>query len=116
MVVPARGGIGRNVEYQSNVIASIFAKKLGGQYRLLHIPDQLRAESMETLMNEPDIRSVIENLKNADILIYGIGRARDMMQRRNFEPSLQQSLEKLGAVAEAFGYFFQCKGRDSLRM
>jgi central glycolytic genes regulator len=110
VVVPARGGIGRNVEYQSNVIASIFAKKLGGQYRLLHIPDQLRAESMETLMNEPDIRSVIENLKNADILIYGIGRARDMMQRRNLPASLQQELENMGAAAEAFGYFFNTKG------
>ncbi len=110
VVLPARGGMGRNVEHQSNVIASIFAKKLGGQYRLLHIPDQLRAESMETLLNEPDIKSVIDNLKNADILIYGIGRAQDMMQRRNFTPQQQRDLERRGAVAEAFGYFFNAKG------
>nr|PZN09195.1 MAG: Cro/Cl family transcriptional regulator [Caldicoprobacter oshimai] len=110
VVLPARGGMGRNVEHQSNVIASIFAKKLGGQYRLLHIPDQLRAESMEPLLNEPDIKSVIDNLKNADILIYGIGRAQDMMQRRNFTPQQQRDLERRGAVAEAFGYFFNAKG------
>ncbi len=110
VVLPARGGMGRNVEHQSNVIASIFAKKLGGQYRLLHIPDHLRAESMETLLNEPDIKSVIDNLQNADILIYGIGRAQDMMQRRNFTPEQQRKLERLGAVAEAFGYFFNGKG------
>lgn len=110
VVLPARGGMGRNVEYQSNVIASIFAKKLGGQYRLLHIPDQLRAESMETLLNEPDIKSVIDNLHNADILIYGIGRAQDMMQRRNFTLEQQRELERRGAVAEAFGYFFNAKG------
>ncbi|MBM7582678.1 central glycolytic genes regulator [Caldicoprobacter guelmensis] len=110
VVLPARGGMGREVEHQSNVIASIFAKKLGGQYRLLHIPDQLRAESMETLLSEPDIKSVIDNLQNADILIYGIGRAQDMMQRRNFTYEQQEELERRGAVAEAFGYFFNSKG------
>ncbi len=110
MVIPARGGMGKDVEYQSNVIASVFAKKLGGQYRLLHIPDQLKAESVETLMNEPDIRNVIENLKNAHILIYGMGCAQEMASRRNFTHTQCQSLEKLGAAGEAFGYFLNSEG------
>jgi central glycolytic genes regulator len=33
-----------------------------------------------------------------------------MMQRRNFTAERQQALENLGAVAEAFGYFFNAKG------
>jgi central glycolytic genes regulator len=111
IVIPARGGIGREVEHQSNTISAIFAKKLGGQYRLLHVPDQLGAHSVETLLNEPDIKSVIELLKKADILICGIGRAEDMARRRNLSPALMNSLNRAGAVAEAFGYYFDRSGQ-----
>ena len=110
MVVPARGGMGSNVEYQSNTIAAALAKKLGGKYKLLHVPGQLRAEAVETLMNEPDVRSVIESLRETDILVYGVGRAEDMAIRRNLSESEIQILRENKAVAEAFGYFFNQKG------
>lgn len=110
VVIPARGGMGREVENQSNIIASIFAKRLGGQYRMLHVPDQLGAEAAETLLNEPDIQEVIRWLKNAQILVYGIGRAEDMAVRRNLPSTLKTSLRSAGAVAEAFGYYFNSQG------
>lgn len=110
LVIPARGGMGGNVEYQSNTIAATFAKKLGGSYKLLHVPGQLRAEAVETLMNEPDVRSVIESLKKTDILVYGIGKAEDMAIRRNLSKDQVEILKKREAVAEAFGYFFNQKG------
>jgi len=111
LVIPARGGMGSNVEYQSNTIAAVFAKKLGGRYKLLHVPGQLRAEAVETLLNEPDVRNVIENLRETDILIYGIGKAKDMAIRRNLSENQIKVLEKKGAVAEAFGYFFDQEGK-----
>lgn len=110
VVIPARGGMGREVENQSNIIASIFAKRLGGQYRMLHVPDQLGAEAVETLLNEPDIQEVINWLKDAHILVYGIGRAEDMARRRNLSDGLKRQLRDAGAVSEAFGYYFDSKG------
>ncbi len=110
MVIPARGGIGKEVEYQSNTIASIFAKKLGGGYKLLHLPDQLTAEASETLLNDPDTKQVIDDIKHADILICGIGRAEDMASKRNVSTEQFSALMTSGAVAEAFGYYFNRKG------
>jgi central glycolytic genes regulator len=110
VVIPARGGMGREVENQANTLSSIFAKKLGGQYRLLHVPDQLGAQAVETLLNEPDIRSIVDALKKTDILVYGIGRAEDMARRRNLSADRINNLERAGAVAEAFGYYFNEHG------
>ncbi|HHY82461.1 MAG TPA: sugar-binding transcriptional regulator [Clostridiales bacterium] len=110
LVLPARGGIGKEMEYQSNTIAASFAKKLGGDYRLLHLPDQLTAQAAETLLNDRETRSVIEEVKKADILICGLGRAREMAEKRNLMKDQAETLEKIGAVAEAFGYYFNQKG------
>ncbi len=110
MVLPARGGMGGSVEYQSNTLAAVFAKKLGGDYKMLHVPGQLRAEAAETLINEPDVKSVLEYLKNTNILIYGMGKAEDMAVRRNLTSDQMDILKRENAVAEAFGYFFNKKG------
>lgn len=110
MVLPARGGMGGNVEYQSNTLAAVFAKKLGGDYKMLHVPGQLRAEAAETLINEPDVKNVIEYLKSTNILIYGMGKAEDMAARRNLTSDQMDIIRREKAVAEAFGYFFNNKG------
>ena len=39
VVVPARGGLGDNVELQANTIATVLAQKLGASYRQLYVPD-----------------------------------------------------------------------------
>jgi central glycolytic genes regulator len=110
LVLPARGGIGKEMEYQSNTLAANFAKKLGGDYRLLHLPDQLTAQAAETLLNDSQARSVIEEVKKADILVCGLGRAREMAEKRNLMKDQALALEKAGAVAEAFGYYFNKQG------
>lgn len=110
LVVPARGGMGRDVETQANALASKLASKISGNYKLLHVPDNISHEALETMMNEPDIKETIEYISRADILIFGIGRADEMSRRRGMsEDSIQKLLER-GAVAEAFGYYFDEKG------
>lgn len=111
MVVPARGGMGGNMEYQSNTLAATFANKLGGSYRMLHVPGQLSAGIAKTLLNEPDIRDVMEHLGNTDILIYGMGKAKDMAIRRNLPANKVDIIKRGKAVAEAFGYFFDKDGK-----
>lgn len=110
LVVPARGGIGREVEIQSSTLAARLAQKLGADYNLLHVPDNLSSEALETMMNEPDIKKTIENISKADILVFGIGRADDMSKRRGQTKLQTEELVNSGAVAEAFGYYFNKSG------
>lgn len=106
VVVPARGGLGKEVEKQANTIAAIFAKKLGGTYKMLHVPDNIGKEAVMSLLNEPDIQEVVDILKKADILIFGIGRSDVMAQRRNLPPEIKDYLKEKNATAEALGYYF----------
>ncbi|MCK9906064.1 hypothetical protein MXD63_39500, partial [Frankia sp. Cpl3] len=46
--VPARGGLGENSELQANTLVSAMAAKTGGSYRLLHVPDRLGPDALQT--------------------------------------------------------------------
>ena len=108
--VPARGGLGGRVETQANTLASAMAGKTGGSYRLLHVPDRLHADALETLRKEPQVREVLSLLQNAQIVLHGIGDALVMARRRNYTEAELASLEAAGAVSEAFGYYFNEAG------
>lgn len=110
LVVPARGGMGRNVELQSNTLAASLANKIGGSYKLLHVPDNLSDKALDTMLNEKDIKDIIDNIRSSDILIYGIGRAAEMARRRGVSQDEISRLEAMGAVGEAFGCYFNKNG------
>ncbi len=111
LVVPGRGGLNEKVEIQSNTIVAELAEKLGANYRLLFVPDNLSVEAMESMVNEPDIRELINTIHNADILLHGIGRADEMARRRGMNEHKISDILNKGAVAEAFGYYFNSKGQ-----
>lgn len=111
LVVPARGGMGRNVQTQSNTLAAKLAEKLNASYRLLHVPDNLSDTALKTIINEKDIKEVLEKIQNTNILLYGIGRADEMARRRGMTPEQMKEIESIGAVGEAFGYYFSKDGR-----
>lgn len=108
--VPARGGLGESVELQANTIASTMAKKTGAAYRLLHVPDHLGEEAYQSLMQEPNIREVVSVVRRARIVVHGIGDAVRMARRRNMDEASIAVLRKDGALAEAFGYYFNRDG------
>lgn len=110
LVVPARGGMGRVVETQANTVTAHLANKLSCNYRLLHVPDVMSRETLETILNEPGIRDIIKNIESANLLIYGIGRADEMARRRGMDQAETKELMDKGAVAEAFGYYFDRNG------
>ncbi|SYX87200.1 sugar-binding transcriptional regulator [Paenibacillus alvei] len=108
--VPARGGLGESLEYQANTIASTMAKRVGAQYRLLHVPDLLSEEAYQSLKQEPNIQDILRVIRQARIVVHGIGEALVMAKRRRAdEETIQQLLEE-GALAEAFGYYFDRDG------
>ncbi len=110
MVVPARGGLGEEVELQANATAATFAKGLGGSYRLLHVPDDLGPETLQTIANEPKVREVVELMRRADYLLHGVGVAEDMARRRGKSAESVATLLGKGAVGEAFGYYYAADG------
>lgn len=106
LVVPARGGMGRKVETQANSLAADFAKKLKGTYKMLHIPENLSFEILDTLSKERKIKEVIDLIHKADILIYGVGNAKQMALKRGMSQEEIENLHNLGAIGEAFGCYF----------
>ncbi|WP_301173413.1 sugar-binding transcriptional regulator [Brevibacillus nitrificans] len=114
--VPARGGLGERVELQANTLASAMAAKTGATYRLLHVPDRLHPEALQTLVKEPQVKDVLSLLGEARIVLHGIGDAMTMAKRRNYSEDELQELEAAGAVSEAFGYYFDEAGVTVQRM
>jgi len=110
LVLPARGGMTGNAEIQANTLVVRLADKLGGKYELLHAPDNLSNAALETISNEKDIRSIIDKIRSAQVLIHGIGIASDMASRRGLPESVISRLDELGAVGEAFGHYYNEAG------
>lgn len=111
LVVPARGGMGKNVETQANTLAAKLANKVEGNYKLLHVPDNLSDKAMSTIIKETDIQDILSNIYNANILIYGVGRAELMAERRGLSEEEIDEIKDKGAVGEAFGYYFNKEGK-----
>lgn len=109
-VVPARGGLGEEVELQANTVAANMAQALGGVYRLLHVPDDLGDEAMSTISEEPKIKSMLELIRSARIVLHGIGSAEEMARRRGLSEETISLLRARQAVGEAFGYYFNQSG------
>ncbi|MBO2945452.1 sugar-binding domain-containing protein [Paenibacillus sp. F411] len=114
--VPARGGLGESVEIQANTIASKMAKKVGAEYRLLHVPDLLSDDAYQSLVQDPNIQEIVDSIRSSRIIIHGIGDAMEMARRRRLGPEAMEDLRKEGAVAESFGYYFSEEGTVVHRM
>ena len=110
LVLPARGGMARNVEIQANTLVARLADKIGGNYELLHAPDNLSNAALETILNEKEIKNIIGKIRSAEVLIYGIGIATDMARKRGLSEEDIKDLEELGAVGETFGHYYNESG------
>ena len=108
--VPARGGVGGRAENQANTIAVEMAKKAKGDYRLLYVPDLLSESAYQSMINEASINETLSIIKNANIALHGIGDAIKMAERRKTPETIVNRLKRLGAVSEAFGYYFDDNG------
>ncbi|HHY47571.1 MAG TPA: hypothetical protein GX506_09770 [Firmicutes bacterium] len=108
--VPARGSLGDDVEKQADTIAALMAKNVNAAYRLLNVPDDLRAETLSRIALEPRIKEILEVIHGARIVVHGIGTIDEMARRRRLPPDEVALLRDKGAVAEMFGYYFDARG------
>jgi central glycolytic genes regulator len=110
LVVPARGGLGQEMEEQAGTIVARIAKAIGAQYRLLHVPDNLEESTVEILKKDAYVAESISTIKRSQVLLHGIGPVITMAQRRGLKPAEIQHLICKGAVGEALRYYFDKKG------
>ena len=110
MVVPARGGMGREVAFQANTLASEIATRLGGHYRLLHLPDSLDPTAKAEMLKQPEVSETMDLLQRADVILHGVSRADDRMAERKLPRKVIQALRDQGACGECFGSFFNMQG------
>ena len=109
-VVPARGSMGLDVETQSNNVVAEVSKNIHSNYKLLNVPDQLCEECIKMLTQEPEIKSTLELIDNSDVLVFGVGRADEMVERRKLSDEIAKNIMDKKAVGEAFGHYFNKKG------
>lgn len=108
--VPARGGLGEQVENQANTICAEMAKKVNGNYRMLYVPDPLSEEAYHTIIEEPAVRDVVAMIEQSNIVLHSIGDAITMANRRKASLEVLEKLRKGKAVSEAFGYYLDEHG------
>lgn len=111
MVVPARGGIGSAASTQADAVAGELAARMNAACRLIHLPDGLNLSQINEMLKMPAIKETMDYMKNADVVVLGIGRADAMARRRGLEQAQVETLLRLGAVGESLGHFFDIKGR-----
>lgn len=83
--VPARGGLGESMEIQANTIASTMAKRVGANYRLLHVPDLLSGDAYQSLALDSNIGEIVQTIRSSRIIVHGIGDAIEMTRRRKLD-------------------------------
>ncbi|MFC3886602.1 sugar-binding transcriptional regulator [Bacillus songklensis] len=110
LFVPARGGLGENVQNQANTICAKMAEKSSSNYRLLHVPDQLSDEAYQSIIGEPSIKEMLHLIKSASMVVHGIGDAMTMAERRRTSEADLEKIKAGQAVGEAFGYYFNQSG------
>lgn len=115
LVLPARGGLSEELEIQANTIAANLAEKIDAYYKLLHIPDNLDEQELNILKNNKLINDVLDDIQRINLLVFGLGNARDMAIRRKSDKSVFNKIESDNLTAEAFGYFFDRDGNVKMQ-
>ena len=110
-VIPARGGIGKSHSTQANNVVAEMGLKLHSNYELLHLPDNIDQRLLEALKDYPEIKRVFNKMDNIDIFIFGLGRADVLADWRNLGTADKRKILEQGAVAEAFGHYFDINGQ-----
>lgn len=109
-VVPARGGIKADLERQANIVAAKLANNIGGSYHLLHLPDNISEDMLNTMISDPDISKVIEYIRHANIFLFGLSSLESISKKRNFTIEEMEELKHKKVRAEAFGCYFDENG------
>ncbi|MBF0780846.1 MULTISPECIES: sugar-binding transcriptional regulator [unclassified Granulicatella] len=110
-VVPARGGGIGSPTIQANTLSHDLAAIVDGDAMTLFVPEQLSQSLYESLLKDPLVNETVQLLKNANCLIYSIGNAEVLAERRGVSAKEKKIIQEEKAVGEAIGVFFDAQGR-----
>ncbi|MBT2732173.1 sugar-binding domain-containing protein [Carnobacterium sp. ISL-102] len=110
LFVPARGGLGESLNIQANSITSLMAQRAGGENRVLYVPEQVSEETYKPLLQEPGIKKTLKLVNDANCVLFGIGNAKLMAERRGMNEDVLALIKNKAAVGEAFGEFYDQSG------
>lgn len=114
--IAARGSIGHEMRRQANTLAASFATKSNSAYKTLYLPENLSEHVYVALKEEPIVQEMLALYERTNIVVHGIGRADTMAERRQVSELEMRYLQEVGAVGEAFGYYFNEKGNTVHRV
>jgi DNA-binding transcriptional regulator LsrR (DeoR family) len=121
-IIPLEGGMGRqHADIHANQLAYELSKKLNCNCQYLYAPAILESEELkERLMEMDDIKAVLEEGKNVDIAVIGIGnphKASTLIKIGYLKNEDLYHLREIGAVGDIGFRFFDDQGepiKDSL--
>ncbi|OXS76751.1 sugar-binding transcriptional regulator [Domibacillus enclensis] len=114
-IVPLVGGMGtKSVEIHANQLAYELAKKMNGTCSYLYAPAIVETEELtERLVQMQDIAQVLEEGKNVEVALIGIGnphKGSTMKDIGYLHESDIQSLKKAGAIGDIGSRFYDQEG------
>lgn len=117
-VVPLVGGMGRNqVDLHSNHLANSLAHKLGGECTYLYAPAIVESVDLkERLVQTEEFREVLEEGKNVDIALVGIGNpyiGSTMKDIGYLDDKDLQEIELTGIAGDINSQFFNASGQET---
>ncbi|NPV70561.1 MAG: sugar-binding transcriptional regulator [Firmicutes bacterium] len=113
--VPLIGGAGNtSMEVHSNSIAVDLARKLGGSWRVLYAPAVVgSAELRDAIVDDPNIKEVLDTARAADIAMVGVGvpvETSTMVKTGYLKPEQIRELRDHGAVGH-ISWFYDIDGK-----
>lgn len=114
--IPLIGGMGSSgLDWHANIITKAFADKVSGNYSYLNAPVMVKnIESKEILIEEPEIRNVLEKGAQCDIAIVGIGQVNEnsaSVVAGSLSIEEVEYLKKIGAVASVCASYVNREGK-----
>lgn len=115
-IVPARGGMFGSMLIQANNVSEKMATGIGAHHEALFVPEHVQQATYAPLMQEPSVAKTIGLMKKAECLLYSVGSAIIMGERRGLTQEQKAMLKEKKAIGEAFGCFFDAEGNVVLKI
>ena len=108
------GGIGRGLSFDSYRVSMLLADRCGGEVEHVYTPVIVEtAAARQALLNDPQIRSVLDRAVKSDIALVSVGTVDldSFLFHAGYSDELGiEGLQRLGAVGDVLGHFFDSDG------
>jgi DNA-binding transcriptional regulator LsrR (DeoR family) len=109
------GGIGRGLSFDSYKVSMLLADRCGGEVEHVYTPVIVEtAAARQALLSDPQIHSVLERASKSDIALVSVGTVDldSFLYHAGYCDELGiEGLQRLGAVGDVLGHFFDADGR-----